>query len=50
MSFRTPGLSEPWLRAVAAEDCATPKPTQSQAIPPFLAGREVDVRERSTGE
>jgi hypothetical protein len=50
MSFRNLGLSEPFLRAVAAEDCATPTPIQSHAIPRFLAGRDDDVRERLTGD
>ncbi len=41
MSFRNLGLSEPLLRAVAAQGYATPTPIQSEAIPPLLAGRDV---------
>jgi ATP-dependent RNA helicase RhlE len=41
MSFHAFGLSEPILRAVAAEGYTTPTPIQSQAIPHVLAGRDL---------
>ncbi|NUQ66223.1 MAG: DEAD/DEAH box helicase, partial [Pirellulales bacterium] len=41
MNFSELGLSEPILRAVAAEGYAAPTPIQSEAIPHVLAGRDL---------
>ena len=41
MSFIDLGLSEPIVRAVAAEGYTAPTPIQAQAIPHALAGRDV---------
>ncbi len=41
MSFVPLGLSEPLLRAIAAEGYTTPTPIQAQAIGPVLAGRDL---------
>ncbi|MBI5765184.1 MAG: DEAD/DEAH box helicase [Planctomycetes bacterium] len=41
MSFADLGLSEPILRAIAAEGYTTPTPIQTQAIPHVLAGRDL---------
>src|SRR5579871_6872049 len=41
MSFAPLGLSEPILRAVAAEGYEVPTPIQAQAIPHIVAGRDL---------
>lgn len=41
MSFQDLGLSEPILRAVAAQAYTTPTPIQAQAIPHLIAGRDL---------
>jgi ATP-dependent RNA helicase RhlE len=41
MNFQELSLSEPLLRALAAERYETPTPIQAQAIPPVMAGRDV---------
>ena len=41
MTFEEFGLSQPILRAVAAEGYTIPTPIQSKAIPHVLAGRDL---------
>ena len=41
MSFSSLGLSEPVLRAIAAEGYETPTRIQQEAIGPVLAGRDL---------
>jgi len=49
--FKTLGLAETILRAVAAEGYDTPTPIQAKAIPPVLAGRDVvGIAQTGTGK
>lgn len=41
MSFKSLGLSEPILRAIAKKGYDTPSPIQAKAIPPVIAGKDV---------
>jgi ATP-dependent RNA helicase RhlE len=41
MSFKTLGLSEPILKAIAKKGYETPSPIQAKAIPPVLEGKDV---------
>jgi ATP-dependent RNA helicase RhlE len=41
MSFKSLGLSEPLLKAIAKKGYETPSPIQSKAIPPVLQGKDV---------
>jgi ATP-dependent RNA helicase RhlE len=41
MSFKTLGLSEPLLKAIAKKGYETPSPIQTKAIPPILEGKDV---------
>ena len=50
-SFSDLGLSEPILRAISAENYATPTPIQAQAIPHLLEGRDLlGVAQTGTGK
>ena len=46
MNFRELGLIDPILKALEQEGYTTPTPIQQGAIPPALAGRDVDVYKR----
>lgn len=49
--FQALGLSAPLLRALVAEGYTTPTPIQLQAIPPALAGRDVEgIAQTGTGK
>ena len=49
--FQALGLSAPLLHALAAEGYTTPTPIQVQAIPPALAGRDVEgIAQTGTGK
>ena len=49
--FQALGLSAPLLHALAAEGYTTPTPIQLQAIPPALAGRDVEgIAQTGTGK
>lgn len=49
--FKTLGLAETILRAVAAEGYDTPTPIQAKAIPPVLEGRDVvGIAQTGTGK
>lgn len=49
--FKTLGLAETLLRAVAAEGYDTPTPIQAKAIPPLLQGRDVvGIAQTGTGK
>ena len=51
LSFATLGLSEPILRALAAQNFQTPTPIQSGAIPPLLAGHDLlGIAQTGTGK
>ncbi|OZV69080.1 DEAD/DEAH box helicase [Winogradskyella aurantia] len=41
MSFKSLGLSEPLLKAIAKKGYETPSPIQTKAIPPILEGKDV---------
>ncbi|RZN79062.1 MAG: DEAD/DEAH box helicase [Winogradskyella sp.] len=41
MSFKSLGLSEPLLKAIAKKGYETPSPIQAKAIPPVLEGKDV---------
>lgn len=41
MSFKSLGLSEPLLKAIAKKGYETPSPIQAKAIPPILEGKDV---------
>ena len=50
-TFSTLGLSEPILRALAAQNFHTPTPIQAGAIPPLLAGHDLlGVAQTGTGK
>ena len=49
--FQALGLAAPLLHALAAEGYTTPTPIQMQAIPPALAGRDVEgIAQTGTGK
>ncbi len=49
--FDSLGLAQPLLKALAAEGYTTPTPIQAQAIPPALAGRDVQgIAQTGTGK
>src|SRR5471032_3268742 len=51
ITFASLGLSEPLLRALAAENYTTPTPIQVQAIPLLLAGRDLlGIAQTGTGK
>ena len=51
ISFDDLGLAEPLLRAVRAENYATPTPIQAQAIPHLLAGKDLlGIAQTGTGK
>lgn len=50
-TFASLGLSEPLLRALAAENYTTPTPIQTRAIPALLAGRDLlGIAQTGTGK
>jgi len=50
-TFESLGLSEPLLRALAAENYTQPTPIQSRAIPALLAGRDLlGIAQTGTGK
>ena len=50
-SFSDFGLSQPILKALAAEGYETPTPIQAQAIPQVLAGRDLcGIAQTGTGK
>jgi ATP-dependent RNA helicase RhlE len=50
-SFKTLGLAEPLVRALAAAHYTTPTPIQTRAIPPLLAGRDLlGIAQTGTGK
>jgi ATP-dependent RNA helicase RhlE len=50
-NFKTLGIAEPLLRALAAENYLQPTPIQAQAIPLILAGRDVlGIAQTGTGK
>ncbi len=51
ITFASLGLSEPLLRALAAENYTTPTPIQVRAIPALLAGRDLlGIAQTGTGK
>jgi ATP-dependent RNA helicase RhlE len=51
MTFSALGVAEPILRALAAENYATPTPIQTRAIPALLAGRDLlGIAQTGTGK
>lgn len=50
-TFASLGLSEPLLRALAAENYTTPTPIQTRAVPALLAGRDLlGIAQTGTGK
>jgi len=51
MEFKSLGLAEPIMRALAAQNYTTPTPIQQQAIPPLLEGRDLcGIAQTGTGK